>query len=52
MLIGDVIEYFFNLGPEYYNVASSISLVLMLLILISLFVMNRFNDEEDGGVII
>ena len=41
MLIGDVIEYFFNLGPEYYNVASSISLVLMLLILISLFVLNN-----------
>ena len=53
MLIGDVIEYFFNLGPDYYNVASAISLVLMGLILICLFVMNRFgDDEDDGGVII
>lgn len=53
MLIGDVIEYFFNLGPDYYNVASAISLILMLLILVCLFVMNRFSDdEEDGGVII
>lgn len=53
MLIGDVIEYFFNLGPEYYNVASAISLILMALILVCLFVMNRFSDdEEDGGVII
>ena len=53
MLIGDVIEYFFNLGPDYYNVASAISLILMGLILICLFVMNRFgDDEDDGGVII
>ena len=52
MFVGDVIEFFFNIGPEYYNVASAISLVLMLLILISLFVMNRFSDGEDEGVII
>ena len=53
MLIGDVIEYFFNLGPDYYNIASAISLILMGLILICLFVMNRFgDDEDDGGVII
>lgn len=52
MLIGDVIEYFFNLGPTYYNVASAISLVLMVLILICLFVMNRFSDDDEGGMII
>ena len=52
MLVGDAIEYLFNLGPEYYNVASSISLVLMILILVCLFVMNRFSDEDEGGVII
>ena len=52
MLIGDVIEYFFNLGPIYYNVASAISLILMVMILICLFVMNRFSDDDDGGVII
>ena len=52
MFVGDVIEFFFNIGPEYYNVASAISLVLMLLILISLFIMNRFSDGEDEGVII
>ncbi len=51
MLIGDTIEYFFNLGPSYYNIASSISLVLMVMILICLFVMNRFTDDEDGGVL-
>jgi hypothetical protein len=46
------IEYFFNLGPDYYNVASAISLILMVLIMVSLFVMNKFSDSDDGGVII
>lgn len=52
MLIGDTIEYFFNLGPDYYNVASAISLILMLMILLCLFIMNRFSDDEDGGVLL
>ena len=51
MLIGDTIVYFFNLGPSYYNIASAISLVLMVMILICLFIMNRFTDDEDGGVL-
>lgn len=52
MLVGDAIEYLFNLGPDYYNVASSLSLVLMVLILVCLFVMNRFSDDDEGGVIL
>lgn len=52
MLVGDTIEYFFNLGPDYYNIASAISLILMVLIMVSLLVMNKFSDDEDGGVII
>ena len=52
MFIGDTIEYFYNSGPDYYNIASAISLILMVLIMISLFVMNKFSDDEDGGVII
>ncbi len=51
MLVGDTIEYFFNLGPDYYNIASAISLILMVLIMLSLLVMNRFSDD-DGGVVI
>ena len=52
MLIGDTIEYFFNLGPTYYNIASAISLVLMVMILVCLFIMNRCGgNEEDGGVL-
>ncbi len=52
MFIGDAIEYLFNLGPEFYNVASAISLVLMILILICLAIMNHFSDEKEEGVLI
>ncbi len=52
MLIGDAIEYLFNIGPDHYNVASTLSLVLMILILVSMAIMNRFTDEKDEGVII
>ena len=52
MLIGDTIEYFYNIGPDYYNIASAISLILMVLIMISLFIMNKFSNDEEGGVII
>ena len=52
MLIGDAIEYLFNLGPNHYNVASSLSLVLMALILICMAVMNRFSGEDKEGVIL
>lgn len=51
MFIGDAIEYLFNLGPDFYNVASAISLVLMILILLSLAIMNRFSDDEESVVI-
>ncbi len=52
VLVGDVIEYFFSTGPEYYNIASALSLILMVMILACLFIMNRFSDDEDGGVLI
>lgn len=50
LLIGDAIERQFNLYN--YNLGASISFVLMLLILLSLFVMNRFTNEDDGGMIV
>ncbi len=52
MMIGDVIEYLFNLGPDYYNVASVISLVLTIMIIVCMLVMNKFSDNDDGGVIL
>ncbi len=51
-LIGDAIEYLFGMGPDYYNVASALSLVLMVMILLCLAVMSRFTDDDEGGVIV
>ena len=51
MLIGDAIEYLFNTGPHYYNLASTLSLILMVLILICTLIMNRFSDDEEAVVV-
>ncbi len=50
-LIGDTIERQF-ITANNFNLGASLSLVLMALILISLAVMNKFTDDEDGGVVI
>ncbi len=49
-LIGDTIERLFQ-NPTTYNIGASISLVMMILIIISVTIMNRFSDD-DGGIII
>jgi spermidine/putrescine transport system permease protein len=51
LLIGDAIEYLFNAGPSYYNVASALSLLLMVMILICLAIMSKFSDDGEGVVI-
>ena len=48
-LIGDVIERQFQ-SAYNYNLGAAMSLVLMVLILLSLAVMNRYSDEEVGMV--
>lgn len=52
-LIGDIIENYFlgNTGEVNYNVGAALSLVLMVLILISMGVMNHFDEDakENGG---
>ena len=48
-LIGDTIERQFVTGA--LNTGAAISLVMMILILISITVMNRFSDE-DGGIVV
>lgn len=52
LLVGDAIEHLFNTGPEYYNVASALSLILMVMILICIAIMNKFSDDEEGGMLI
>ena len=50
-LIGDTIERQFQ-NVSTYNIGAAISLVMMILILISVAVMNRFSDDEEGGMIV
>ena len=47
-LIGDTIERQFQ-NSTTYNVGAAISLVMMVLVLISLAIMNRFADNEGGS---
>ena len=49
-LIGDTIERQFVTGA--LNVGAAISLVMMILILISLTIMNKFSDADEGGIIV
>lgn len=52
-LIGDIIENYFlgNTGEVNYNIGAALSLVLMVLILISMGIMNHFDEdaETNGG---
>ncbi|MBR5783319.1 MAG: ABC transporter permease [Clostridia bacterium] len=50
-LLGDTIERQFQ-NEATYNVGAAIALVMMVLILISLAVMNRFGDDDEGGVVL
>jgi len=52
-LIGDTIEREFQ-NKSTYGIGAAISLVMMILILISVAVMNRFSedDENEGGLIV
>lgn len=50
-LIGDTIERQFK-NVSTYNIGAAISLVMMILILISVAVMNRFADDDEGGMIV
>ena len=47
--MGDTIERLFQ-NVSTYNVGAAMSLVMMILILISLTIMNKFSDEEGGMV--
>lgn len=50
-LIGDTIERQFQTAYNY-NLGAAISLILMVLILISMAVMNRFSDGDEGGMVV
>ncbi len=49
-LAGDIIENQFKI-PNY-PLGAAMSLVLMIFIIISIAIMNRFGDSEEGGILI
>lgn len=49
-MIGDIIQKRFD--ALSYNMGASLSFVMMIVILISLAIMNRFSDDDDGGIIV
>ena len=52
LLIGDAIERAFG-NPEKYSVGAAMSFVLMLIVLISTAIMNRYDrDNAKGGVMV
>ncbi len=50
-MIGDIIETTFKTEVNY-NVGSTLSLVLMLIILIAMVVMNHFDQDKDGAMLL
>ncbi len=49
-LIGDTIERQFK-EADNYNVGSALSLVLMILIIISMSIMNKYVDDDQGVIV-
>ena len=48
-LVGDTIERLFQ-NASTYNVGAAMSLLMMILIIVSLAIMNKFSDDEGGMV--
>ena len=50
-LVGDTIERLFQ-NTSTYGVGATMSLIMMVLIIVSVCIMNRFTDDEEGGMVI
>ena len=50
-LVGDTIERLFQ-NTSTYGVGATMSLIMMVLIFVSVCIMNRFTDNEEGGMVI
>lgn len=50
-LVGDTIERLFQ-NTSTYGVGATMSLIMMVLIIVSVCIMNRFTDNEEGGMVI
>ena len=50
-LIGEVIESsFLYTGNTHFG--SAISFILMIIIMVSIAVVNKFSDDDEGGIIV
>ena len=47
-LVGDTIERLFQ-NPSTYNIGAAMSLIMMILIIISVRVLNKFSDDENDN---
>lgn len=50
-LVGDTIERLFQ-NTSTYGVGATMSLIMMVLIIVSVCIMNRFTNNEEGGMVI
>ena len=50
LLIGDVIEQSYN--ASNYHLTAALSFVLMIILLIGLAIMNKYTDDDSGGLMI
>ena len=50
-LVGDTIERLFQ-NTSTYGVGATMSLIMKVLIIVSVCIMNRFTDNEEGGMVI
>ena len=50
-LVGDTNERLFQ-NTSTYGVGATMSLIMMVLIIVSVCIMNRFTDNEEGGMVI
>lgn len=51
LLIGNVIEQEFTLARNW-NLGSGLSIILMIFVLLSMSIMNRLDDSENGGMLL
>ncbi len=51
LLIGNVIEQEFTLARNW-NLGSGLSIILMIFVLVSMSIMNKVDDNENGGMLV
>lgn len=50
-LIGNIIEYYFIEAVDGWNKGAALALVLLVIIFISMFILNRYDKDHEGGTL-